>query len=361
MNEVTRPIEVITSEIKFYAQQAGMSVIEIGKRLHEAKICLPHGEWGNWLKNEVNFSERAAQNFMRIAREYQNPQLLADMGNSTTKALLLLTLPAEEREEFVAEPHIIDGEAKTVAEMTTKEMEELTRELAAERAEKEKLQTQLDLFRTEAEKEKDDAVAEAVDETVNKVMFEAEQELDRVRQQLAEEKKLAEDNEKEALQKVKLLEKELDEMRMQKEQVSIPDESELERVRAEAEKKVTDAMKLKLEQAKSDVNKYKAQAKEAEDAIEAHEQAQKEAEEAALQAKAELARIRAETERKAKLNASSVVAVFRVHFEAVQTEMDKMKECLEQTTPEERERLCMALKNLYSKALNDLTPNGGKE
>lgn len=354
MNEVTRPIEVITNEIKFYAQQAGMSVIEIGKRLHEAKICLPHGEWGNWLKNEVNFSERAAQNFMRIAREYQNPQLLADMGNSTTKALLLLTLPAEEREEFVAEPHIIDGEAKTVAEMTVKEMEELTKELAAERAEREKLQSQLALFQEEAQKEKDDAIAEAVDETVNKVMFETEQELERVRQHLAEEKKLAEDSEKKALEKVKALEEELDEMRTAKEQISIPNESELERVRAEAEKKATDAMKLKLEQEKLEANKYRTQAKEAERAIEVHEQAQKEAEEAALQAKAELKKLKAEAEKKVKVNASSVVAVFKVHFEAVQTEMDKMKECLEQAELEEGERLRAALEALCRKVLNDL-------
>lgn len=346
MNEVTRPIEVITSEIKFYAQQAGMSVIEIGKRLHEAKICLPHGEWGNWLKNEVNFSERAAQNFMRIAREYQNPQLLADMGNSTTKALLLLTLPAEEREEFVAEPHIIDGEAKTVAEMTTKEMEGLTKELAAERAEKEKLQSQLDLFQEEAQKEKDEAV--------DKAMFEAEQELESVRQRLADQKKLAEESEKEANQRVKDLERELDEMRMAKEQVSIQDASELEKVRTEAEKKATDAMKLKLEQEKAAANKYKARAQEAERAIEAHERAQREAEEAALQAKAELEKAKAETEKKVKVNASSVVAVFKVHFEAVQTEMDKMKECIGQADTEEAAKLRTALKALCSKALDDL-------
>ena len=118
MNEMTRPIEVITQEIQFYKGQACMSMVEIGKRLLEAKQCLPHGAWGEWLKNEVDFSERTAQNFMRIAKEYTNPQLIADIGNSASKAIMLLSMPEEEREEFVGEAHEINGEEKTVAEWT---------------------------------------------------------------------------------------------------------------------------------------------------------------------------------------------------------------------------------------------------
>ena len=113
MNEMTRPIEVITQEIQFYKGQACMSMVEIGKRLLEAKQCLPHGAWGEWLKNEVDFSERTAQNFMRIAKEYTNPQLIADIGNSASKAIMLLSMPEEEREEFVGEAHEINGEEKT--------------------------------------------------------------------------------------------------------------------------------------------------------------------------------------------------------------------------------------------------------
>lgn len=352
MNQMTRPIEIITSEIKFYSQQAGMSIIEIGKRLHEAKICLPHGEWGNWLKNEVNFSERTAQNFMRIAREYQNPQMIADMGNSATKALLLLSLPAEEREDFVAESHIIDGEAKTVAQMTTKEMEDLMKELAAERAEKEKLQTQLDLFQEEAQKDKDDAVDTAVREMEGKL------------EHLYDQKKLAEEREKAALNKVSMLEQELDEARMKAEQVSIPDETELEKARSEAETKVMVEMSAKLDKAKADVEKYRRETAEATKAIEAHEQAQKEAEEAALQAKEELEKVKAEVDKKAKVSGSSVIAVFKVHFEAVQTEMDKMKECISQAEEagqtDEAAKLRMALKALFSKVLNDLGEDENK-
>ena len=206
MNEITRPIEVITQEINFYKSQAGNAIIEIGKRLHEAKLTLPHGAWGAWLQNEVEFSERTAQNFMRIAKEYRNPQLIADMGNSATKALLLLSLPAEEREEFVGEAHEIDGEEKTVAAMTTKEMERLLKELEAERAEKEKLQSQLDLFQTE----KDNAVDAAYKETEDKL------------DALVSQKEAAEQAKREAEERIAAMETEMDELRMQAEQTALP-------------------------------------------------------------------------------------------------------------------------------------------
>lgn len=334
MNEMTRPIEVITSEIKFYSQQAGMSIIEIGKRLHEAKICLPHGEWGNWLKNEVNFSERTAQNFMRIAREYQNPQMIADMGNSATKALLLLSVPAEEREAFVAEEHIIDGEAKTVAEMTTKEMEELTKQLAAERAEKEKLQSQLDLFQEEAQKEKDAAIDAVMKESEDKI------------EALISKREAAEKAQKAAEEKISTLEAELDEAKMKAEQTVLVDETELEKVRAEAEAKTRAEMEAKLEKEKANAEKYRKEAAEATKAIEAHEQAQKEAEEAALQAKEELAKVKAEA---AKEPSASTTEVFKARLETVIGEVNKMVDCITQAREEGREDEAKDLKEKLKK------------
>ena len=334
MNELTnhRPIEVITGEIKFYSQQAGMSIIEIGKRLHEAKLCLPHGEWGNWLKNEVNFSERAAQNFMRIAREYQNPQMIADMGNSTTKALLLLSLPAVEREDFVAETHIIDGEAKTVAEMTTKEMEELTKQLAAERAEKEKLQSQLALFEDTAQKEKDAAIDVLMKETEDKI------------EDLVSRKEAAEQAQKAAENRISILEAELDEAKMQAEQTVLVDETELEKVRAEAEAKARTEMESRLEKEKANAEKYRREAAEAEKAIEAHEQAQKEAEEAAVAAREELAKVKAEK------TAAPTTEVFKVRLETVIGEVNKMVDCMmdarNEGRTEEAEELRAKMKKL---------------
>ena len=63
-----RDIDVITEEINFYKQQAGMAILEIGKRLVEAKDQLSHGEWLPWLEKKVEFSERSAQQYIRLWR-----------------------------------------------------------------------------------------------------------------------------------------------------------------------------------------------------------------------------------------------------------------------------------------------------
>ena len=90
-----RDIEVITEEILSLKQTAGSAILEIGQRLIEAKQMLPHGEWLHWLEERVEFSERSANRFMRLAREWSNPTTLSDLGAS--KALQLLALPPAER------------------------------------------------------------------------------------------------------------------------------------------------------------------------------------------------------------------------------------------------------------------------
>lgn len=63
-----RDIQTVTTEIRTLHRQAqGMILnyaIEIGWRLKEAKSLLEHGEWGEWLENEVDFSRSTANNFM---------------------------------------------------------------------------------------------------------------------------------------------------------------------------------------------------------------------------------------------------------------------------------------------------------
>lgn len=101
-----RTIETITDEILDAKRTGGEAILTIGRCLIEAKDMLPHGEWLPWLNERVEFSERTARNFMRLAREWTNRQTLADLG--AAKALTLLALPAEEREQFVEDHNVID-------------------------------------------------------------------------------------------------------------------------------------------------------------------------------------------------------------------------------------------------------------
>ena len=74
-----REIGVITQEIRQLCQQAQatalMYIVEIGRRLVEAKGTLQHGEWGGWLENEVGFSQSTAENYMRLFEEYGASQI----------------------------------------------------------------------------------------------------------------------------------------------------------------------------------------------------------------------------------------------------------------------------------------------
>ena len=122
-----RDIGIITAEIKEVKRQANnmalMYAIEIGRRLVEAKSVLPHGEWGGWLKNEVDFSQSSANNFMKLYEEYGQVQIsvFGAVANSQTignlaysKALQLLALPENEREKFAEE---VGAEDMTVKEL----------------------------------------------------------------------------------------------------------------------------------------------------------------------------------------------------------------------------------------------------
>lgn len=138
-----RTIENITSEILQLKTDAGNAIIGIGQRLIEAKELLSHGEWLPWLSDQVEFSERTAQDFMRLAREWSNPQTLADLGKA--KALKLLLLPPVEREEFM--------EAHDVPNMSTRELEDAIRERDEAKAEAERLEKERDAALAQAKKD----------------------------------------------------------------------------------------------------------------------------------------------------------------------------------------------------------------
>lgn len=159
-----RDIDTITTEIKTIEGQvqrfAIYGCIEIGKRLVEAKEMVGHGGWGKYLEEKVSYSQQWATNLMNLYKEYGSAQesLFENFANSqsfgnidVTKHILLLSVPAEEREAFAAEH---DAENASTRELQAAIRERDNAQAAAteqtERAEKaqakaEDLENQLDI------------------------------------------------------------------------------------------------------------------------------------------------------------------------------------------------------------------------
>lgn len=297
----TRDIEDITAEILEAKRAGGEAILTIGRGLIEAKALLAHGEWLPWLTERVEFSERSAQNIMRLAREWTNPQALADLG--ATKALVLLALPAEEREDFLSAAHTVGGEEKTAAEMSTRELAQAIRE------------------RDEARVEAERSAAE-------------QREALAARDEMARQMKVANDSLSEANRELERVRRELEALRSRPVEVAVEQVVDEEAVKKAREEALAE-MRAKVDRAKA----AKAKA----------EERQKAAEEALAAANARLEE-RAKAEKQTALRSDKDVAQFEVLFDQGQTLAGKLRDLLararsreDQTAAQGMEKALLAL------------------
>ena len=300
-----RDIGIITAEIKEVKRQANnmalMYAIEIGRRLVEAKSVLQHGEWGDWLKNEVDFSQSSANNFMKLYEEYGQAQIsvFGAVANSQTignlaysKALQLLALPENEREKFAEE---VGAEDMTVKELKAAIEERNAAVIRAEEAEK----------RAEEIAVKQQEMQKAIEEAAGFA-----EEADSLKKQVAElEQKL------EKIEKApKLSTEELDKLKAD--------------ALKEASEKAAEDIKKKLEKAKASADK----------AV----QKQKDAEQKVLELQEKL-----EATQKQLKTANPEIAAFKTLFDELQKTAQSLKLKLQKIkadSPEVADKLSAALK-----------------
>ena len=276
-----RDIETITGEILEAKRAGGEAILTIGRCLIEAKEQLPHGEWLPWLNERVEFSERTARNFMRLAREWSNRQALADLG--AAKALTLLALPAEEREQFVEEHNVVD--------MTSRQLQQAIKERDEARAAAEHAQA-------------DAAAAEQARAKMADDMRLLNARLEGSR----EDRDQAIRDREQAIQDADRLEKELAELKARPVDVAVEtvvDQEAIDKARAEA----VAGMQDKLDRAKA--------------AKEKAEEKRKAAEEALANAQEQLDRLRKEDKR-AELSSDKDLAQFELLFGQAQEMVNKM-------------------------------------
>ena len=305
---ISRGIAVITDEIIFYKQVGGQAVLEIGKRLIEAKAQLKHGEWLDWLRDRVEFSEASAQRFMRLAREYGNASLVTDLG--TSKALELLALPASEREQFVEE--------NDVAAMTKEQLRQAIRE-------------------------RDEAAVLAARERVRAET--AEQSRAKMEQDMAALKNLhaaAVETQREKEEALRKAEAELKDLRSRPVEVAVETKDaapeQIEAARAEGEK----AAETK---AKAELKKLREELKAAKDGAETAREQLHLAQEAAEKAR-----------KMAAASQEEGMVRFKLLFSSAQETVNRMAEELERVPEGEREKLrraMLALADAIRKAVGE--------
>lgn len=316
-----RPLDLLTEEILFYKRQAGGAIIEIGKRLLEAKAQLGHGEWLPLLREKVDISERSAQNFMRLAREYSKSADIADLGAS--KALALLALPETERAEFAAETHTVNGVEKTASEMTARELREAIQ--ARDRA--------------LLEAREADARAKSAEES--RVKMEADM------RQLKELQQRAREAEEEKGRQLQAAEAELQALRSRPVEVAVetrdaaPEQlaSAREEGARQAREEAAKAHRRELEeaerQARDNVKKLREELK----------RAQSESREANLRMQAAEKKA-ADAARLAKASANENMVTFRVLFESAQDTVNRMADAVGKEGAENQRKMRAALRAL---------------
>ena len=294
--EATRDIAAVTCEILHLKQELARNIVAIGLRLIEAKEMLSHGEWLPWLEAQAQFSEKTAQNYMRVAREFPNPQLVADLG--VRKALALLELPPSERESFAEENNVID--------MTSRELEKAIKER--------------DTARQEAEAARADA------QTAEESRAKMESDL----KTLTEIHRSAQEGEAQAREALAKAQAELKELRERPVEVAVEvDQEAVEQARADA----VAEMQAKVDAAEKQRKEAEQKRKEAEKAL---SDAKKEAGanaailSRAKRAETELAEARRQLDAAARAEKASVVnqngdlAMFNVLFSQTQEQVNKM-------------------------------------
>lgn len=126
-----RPLKEIQEEFCHHYRNGSALAYRMGELLIAAKAQLPeYGMWAKWLSG-TNFPERQAQRLIRLARNYPDATTSSELGLS--KALALLNLKYNERNEFIKKPHKVlnaagEAEEKYVCDMTVRQLERAIQE-----------------------------------------------------------------------------------------------------------------------------------------------------------------------------------------------------------------------------------------
>lgn len=311
LNELAQCIRERDREDQQLANVMLAHAVEKGRWLTEAKAMVPYGEWGNWLKEKVDYSQSKAQGLMKLYQKFGSeqeslfgPPKSQALGNlSVTKALMLIDIPDEELGE-VMEEHDLES-------MTTREVAALKKELADAKVQAKQAQAEqaaAEQAREKISQEMDLANGRiaGLNDLVERYSAEArerQEELARITAEAGERQ-----------EEIARITAELKELKERPVEVAVEaDPAAIEAARKEAEA----AMRDKLDKAKANQKKAQADLAEVSSAL---ERARLERE----RVEAELRKQLAQAEKRAALASSEDFVLFKTILERLQEDGNRL-------------------------------------
>lgn len=145
MDEMIKKEETLPAVLEGYVAQgqmflsnAALNLMQFGRVLTEAKPRVPHGAFGNWVRENFRMSERTAQQYMAVWKRFGGKAEFDKVQFSSLQKML--ALPEGKEEDFVREN---DLEEMTVRQVEARVKAALEEAQEAHRIEKAKLEEQV--------------------------------------------------------------------------------------------------------------------------------------------------------------------------------------------------------------------------
>lgn len=105
--------------------------IRVGENLVMAKEEVPHGQWGQWLRDNFNMTERTAQRYMKLYERFgKNDNAVVFENYELSQLYELMTLDEEELEDFIETQK---DKGVDVSKMSTRAIQKAKKEHKEER------------------------------------------------------------------------------------------------------------------------------------------------------------------------------------------------------------------------------------
>lgn len=121
-------------ELRTYAMNAAMNLLQIGRKLIEIKPRIDYGEWESFVESNTKMSIRTAQSYMQAYREFGFDGRIIELGGS--QIIKLLPMSEDEREKLLTE--------RDVKDMSIRDMDRAIKEIRKEEAERRKAEIEIE-------------------------------------------------------------------------------------------------------------------------------------------------------------------------------------------------------------------------